>query len=161
VSVNITITTLDPALARELEPFAPRPDLRLEAVRTLAKAGVNVCVNCSPLMPLINDGEENIDAVARAARQAGASAFWANVVFLKDCAKAVFFPYLQESHPHLVKRYQQHFRSSAYLNGPYVDTIHERVKRVKERHGFHLRAERKSPGRTGTLPQLSFQWDAG
>ena len=156
VSVNITITTLDTELARELEPFAPRPDLRLDAVRTLAKVGVSVCVNCSPLMPLINDSEESIDAVARAARQAGATAFWANVVFLKDCAKSVFFPYLQEHHPRLVRRYRQQFQTNSYLKGPYVETIQERVKRIRERHGFHTRPERRN--RAPTLPQLSFQW---
>ena len=159
VSVNITITTLDTELARELEPFAPRPDLRLDAVRTLAKAGVNVCVNCSPLMPLINDSEENIDAVARAARQAGATAFWANVVFLKDCAKSVFFPYLREHRPHLLKRYQRQFQASSYLKGPYVEAIQDRVKRIEERHGFRSGPDRRT--HAPSLPQLSFQWDAG
>jgi DNA repair photolyase len=159
VSVNVTITTLDAGLARELEPFAPRPDLRLDAVRELARAGVKVRVNCSPLMPLINDSEENIDAVARAARQAGATGFWSNAVFLKPCAKAVFFPYLEEHYPHLVRRYRQHFQNSAYLKGPYVETIEERVQGIKARHGFPSRSEsRKGP--QGSVPQLSFQWDA-
>lgn len=48
LSVHVTITTLDPDLARILEPRAPRPDLRLAAVRSLAEAGLRVGLSCSP-----------------------------------------------------------------------------------------------------------------
>src|SRR5271155_1318050 len=51
LSVNITVTTLRPRLARLLEPRAPRPDLRLEAVKQLRQAGLNVGVSASPLLP--------------------------------------------------------------------------------------------------------------
>src|SRR5579871_4574934 len=50
-----TITTLDADLARILEPRAPRPDLRMDAVRTLRQAGVRVGVSCSPVVPGITD----------------------------------------------------------------------------------------------------------
>ena len=154
VSVNITITTLDHDLARQIEPFAPRPDLRLDAVRELVKAGVRVCVNCSPLLPLINDSEASIDAVASAAREAGATAFWSNVVFLKPCARAVFFPFLEEHYPRLVKRYREQFHAGAYLKGPYVEAMNLRVRRIRERHGFDA-----SQARLQAVPQMSFQWD--
>ncbi len=158
VSVNITITTVDRDLARALEPLAPRPELRLQAVRTLAEAGVFVCVNCSPLMPLINDSEQQMDAVAKAAREAGAQALWANVVFLKPCAKAVFFPFLAERFPAALKRYQQHFQGGAHLKGPYVEMIRERVQRVKARHGF-ANQSRESKHPRIQAPQFSFQWE--
>jgi DNA repair photolyase len=154
VSVNITITTLDTALARALEPFAPRPDLRLGAVRQLASAGVFVCVNCSPVMPLINDSEASIDAVARAAKDAGAQAFWSNVVFLKPCAAQVFFPFLADKFPNAVRRYKAAFGKEAYLKGPYLQTIGDRVLRVRERNGFPSRTPR-----TGRGPQMQFSWE--
>src|SRR5205823_9823705 len=65
--VNMTITTLDAELARLLEPRAPRPDLRLDAVRQLAAAGVSVGVFPNPVLPLITDGEASLDSVAAAA----------------------------------------------------------------------------------------------
>lgn len=159
VSVNITITTLDTNLARALEPFAPRPDLRLGAVQRLAEAGIHVCVNCSPVMPLINDSEESIDAVAKAAKDAGARAFWSNVVFLKPCASQVFFPFLEEKFPAAVRRYRAAFGDAAYLKGPYLETIGQRVQRVRDRHGFHSRSrgEGRHPG--GENPQLQFSWE--
>src|SRR5260370_35875730 len=51
LSIHITITTLDAELARILEPRAPRPDLRLDAVRQLSEAGLNVGVRGSPVLP--------------------------------------------------------------------------------------------------------------
>src|SRR2546421_3217769 len=53
ISVHVTITTLNVDLARILEPRAPRPDLRLEAVRRLNQAGINAGVSCSPVIPEI------------------------------------------------------------------------------------------------------------
>jgi DNA repair photolyase len=158
VNVNITITTLDRELARAVEPFAPRPDLRLEAVRALSAAGITVCVNCSPVMPLINDSEESIDAVAKAAREAGATGFWANIVFLRQSAKAAFFPFLKDRFPQAVRRYQQQFDKTSTLKGPYVDLIAQRVRAVKERHGF-LSLTRESRRIPLELPQMGFQWE--
>src|ERR1043166_9057721 len=65
--INMTITTVDAGLARKLEPRAPRPDLRLDAVRTLSSAGLSVGVFLNPIMPCITDSPENMDAVASAA----------------------------------------------------------------------------------------------
>src|SRR5437667_8856030 len=64
ISVHVTITTLNVDLARILEPRAPRPDLRLEAVRRLNQAGINAGVSCSPVIPEITDSPRDLDAVA-------------------------------------------------------------------------------------------------
>src|SRR5437763_12526155 len=70
LSLNITITTLRTRLARMLEPRAPRPDLRLAAVKQLREAGLSVGVSASPLIPGITDREGDLEAVAEAAREA-------------------------------------------------------------------------------------------
>lgn len=68
VSVAISVTTLDPAVARTLEPRAPHPLLRVEAIRRLADAGVPVYASLSPIIPAITDYEiENIVARVAAA----------------------------------------------------------------------------------------------
>src|SRR5207245_10765196 len=76
LSLNITITTLRPRLARLLEPRAPRPDLRLAAVRELREAGLAVGVSAAPLIPGITDPEGDLEAVAEAAREAGSEGGW-------------------------------------------------------------------------------------
>src|SRR5579864_2421023 len=75
LDINITITTLDADLARLLEPRAPRPDLRLAALRKLSEAGITAGVFPNPVMPAITDGDENLEGIARAASESGAQYF--------------------------------------------------------------------------------------
>ena len=146
IHVNMTITTVDPDLARLLEPYAPRPDLRIAAIRTLTEAGIRCGVLCCPLMPLINDSDKSLDAVAHAAAEAGAVSFHGNVLFLKPCAKQVFLPFVEQRFPALARRYRERFARSAFLRGDYPDMVQKRVRDVRERHGltcrsFHYEAE--------------------
>ena len=95
----MTVTTADARLARLLEPYAPRPDLRFAAMRTLTSAGVRVVVLACPVMPLLNDSRPSLEAVAADARAAGAQYMYGNVLFLKPCAQKAFFPFLDEHYP--------------------------------------------------------------
>lgn len=134
--VNMTITTLDAELARLLEPRAPRPDLRLAAVERLAQTGISVGVFANPIMPLLTDSENNLDRLAGAAAKAGATYFGGGLLFLMPSAQKVFFPFLKERFPHLLKRYRERFEKNAYLRGPYQESIRERVRRIRQRHGL-------------------------
>jgi DNA repair photolyase len=136
VSVNMTITTLDTSLAPLLEPRAPRPDLRLKAVRLLADAGIAVGVFPNPIMPMITDQEARLDRLAKAARDHGASYFGGGVLFLQPCSRRVFFPFVAENFPHLLRRYQERYESSAYLRGAYRDMIRERIAGIRDRYGL-------------------------
>jgi DNA repair photolyase len=69
--VGISVTTLDPALARAMEPRAPSPARRLAAIRKLAEAGVPVRVMVAPVVPALTDHE--LEAILQAARDAGAA----------------------------------------------------------------------------------------
>jgi DNA repair photolyase len=136
VRISVTVTTVDGELARLLEPMAPRPDLRLAAVRALSDAGFEVVVGCSPVMPLINDSVESLEGVARAAAAAGADRLWANVLFLKPCAYQVFLPFLEERFPQLVRKYRERYARVAYLRGAYPEMIQQRVEQVRKIHGL-------------------------
>jgi DNA repair photolyase len=136
IHVNMTVTTVDAKLARLLEPRAPRPELRLDAVRRIAGAGVQVGIFANPVMPLITDSEESLDAVAAAAKAAGATFLSGGLLFLKPCSKQVFFPFLEKQFPDLVPEYRRLFDSTAFLRGPYTDTVKERVRQVRARHGL-------------------------
>jgi DNA repair photolyase len=134
--VNITITTLDERLARLLEPRAPRPELRLESVRALADAGIAVGVFANPVMPLLTDTQENLDSLARAAAQAGATFLGGGLLFLKPCSRQVFFPFLEREFPELIPEYRRLFRSAAFLRGQYADSVKTRVRRIRARYGL-------------------------
>ncbi|GJE50356.1 hypothetical protein GOFOIKOB_3403 [Methylobacterium tardum] len=71
ILVALSLPTLDPDLARRLDPRAPRPDKRLAAMRALSAAGVPVMVNVSPIIPGLTDPE--IETILARARENGAS----------------------------------------------------------------------------------------
>ncbi len=145
-SVHMTVTTYDRDLARLIEPMAPRPDLRVGAVRKITSAGLRASVFCSPVMPLINDSDPSIDAVAKAAAKAGSYSFGGNVLFLKDCSRAVFIPFLEQHFPLLVRRYKERYNEkTAYLRGDYPRRIQERIEAIRRRYGFDEKREPKEP----------------
>jgi DNA repair photolyase len=134
--VHMTVTTMDTELARTIECFAPRPDLRVAAVAKLAAAGVRVGIFANPIMPLLTDNEESLERVAEAAAAAGARYFSGATLFLKPCAQAAFYPMLEERFPHLVRKYKERYAVSAYLRGEYPERIRERIARVREKYGL-------------------------
>lgn len=139
VGVTLSITTMKRELARLTEPYAPRPDLRMKAVAKLAAAGVSVGVIANPVLPLLTDSEENLEAVAKAAKLAGAHQFGAHVLFLQPCAQRVFFPFLAEKFPQYLRRYQASFAAGAYLKGKYPARMQKIVNGIRERVGIPAR----------------------
>src|SRR3974390_1780832 len=159
LTLNLTITTLRPRLARLLEPRAPRPDLRLAAVRQLREAGLNVGVSASPLLPGINDGE--MEAVAEASRDAGAQWFYSGVLFLMPSSAKQFLPFIREKFPKLAKQYEQWYAKNGYAPEEYRKKISERVRMIKTKCGFASRSwEGMRVASTGPR-QMKLGWDAG
>jgi DNA repair photolyase len=152
LSVSITITTLDAALARKLEPRAPRPDLRLDALRKLAEAGIDVGVICAPVLPGINDAPAQLDALARAAAQAGARHFYANPLFLKPCSSAIFLPFLEQEFPSLVEDYRRRFSQQAFVSAAYRKRISELTTRLRAKYGIARSYRLQSQAEERALP---------
>jgi DNA repair photolyase len=134
ISIHITITTLDTELARILEPRAPRPDLRLEAVRALAEAGLRVGISCSPVVPGITDAPGDLEALIRAAAESGADYVFANPLFLKPCSAAVFLPFLEQNFPHLTENYRRRYQDRAFLPPAYAKRLSQLVRRLREKY---------------------------
>ena len=134
--VHITITTLDPKLARLLEPRAPRPRAAAGSRAETAEAGIVVGVNPNPIMPGITDDERSLDRLAKACRDAGAVTFGGGPLFLMPSAQKVFFPFLEREFPHLVERYRELYARSAYLGRDYKDVLAARVRKIRDRYGL-------------------------
>ena len=140
--VNITVTTLNTGLARLLEPRAPRPDLRLEAVRRLNQAGISAGVSCSPVLPGITDSARDLGALFQASAEAGAKHIFANPLFLKPCSAAIFMPFLEKEFPQLARSYQDRYRGRAFVTQPYRKRLAGLVQKLREKHGMMNRYER-------------------
>jgi DNA repair photolyase len=143
--VNLTITTLNVELARVLEPRAPRPDLRMEAVRKLNAAGVDAGVSCSPVIPGITDAPRDLEAVVRATAEAGGKHIFANPLFLKPCSAAVFLPFLEKEFPQLAASYQQRYKDRAFLPKTYGKRISQLMARLRQKYGIVRADERYRP----------------
>jgi DNA repair photolyase len=158
LSLNITITTLRPKLARLLEPRAPRPDLRLAAVRQLREAGLAVGVSAAPLIPGITDREGDLEAVGEAAKEAGAQWFWSGVLFLMPSSAKQFMPFVREQFPRLAKQYEDWYRKNGYAPEEYRRKAAERVARIRQKYGFNPRPQHEVQ-RTPQKVQLKLGWD--
>ncbi len=159
LALNITVTTLRPRLARLLEPRAPRPDLRIAAVRQLREAGLRVGVSASPLIPGITDRDGELEAVAEAAHNAGAQWFFSGVLFLMPSSAKQFLPFIREKFPRLTKQYEEWYAKEAYAPEKYRKLIADRVARLKQKYGFDSRPQRETQ-RTTPCAQMKLGWDA-
>ncbi len=160
LTVNITVTTLKPRLARLLEPRAPRPDLRLAAVKKLRDAGLHVGVSASPLLPGITDADGELEGVAAAAKEAGAEWFFSGVLFLMPASARQFLPFIEEKFPGLAKQYREWYAKNGYAPEAYRKKVSERLAHIRQKFGFSSRPwEGERP--SFVQPQMSLVWDAG
>jgi DNA repair photolyase len=138
--LHLTIATPDPALARILEPRAPRPDLRFAAVRRLREAGLTAGILCSPLLPGITDTGAALEEMASRAAQARASFFAAQPLFLKSCSRPTYLSFVREHFPHLVADYERRFATDDFAAPTYRDKLREMVQTACRRHGLAPRS---------------------
>ena len=162
--VHLTITTADTELARKLEPRAPRPDLRFEAVARLREVGIVTGVLCSPLLPGITDTEDALDDVARRAAAAGASFLSAEPLFLKACSRPMYLSFVREHFPALEAEHVERFRHADFASREYRERMATMTDVVCRRHGLRQRstyalltrnadADRRPPSAVRGMPE--------
>ncbi len=151
-AVYVTITTLDPALARILEPRAAAPHRRLRTIRALAQAGIPVGVSVAPQIPFVN---EDMEKVLEAAAEAGATNAFYSVLRLPWELNAVFQQWLELHYPQRAARvmariremhggrdYDADFSTRMKGSGVWAQLLGQRFKKTCERLG--LNRERRS-----------------
>jgi DNA repair photolyase len=136
IGVHVTVTTVDSDLARITEPRAPRPDLRLKAVRKLNEAGISAGVICAPVLPGITDKPKDLEALVKAASEAKATNIFANPLFLKPCSRAIFLPFIQERFPDLVPLYQQLYGERDFGSQSYRKHLTALMSKFKKKYGI-------------------------
>lgn len=102
VHVFLSITTLQPSLARDMEPRTSIPTARLRAIEWLTEAGIPVGVMVAPVIPGLNDSE--IPAILQAAKDAGAQAAAYILLRLPLAVRPVFQEWLERTQPNQVER---------------------------------------------------------
>ena len=154
VTVNVSVPTLDDRVWRTTEPGTAPPRRRLEIVRRLTDAGIDVSVSMAPILPGLSDRPELLDEVVRAARAAGARGIWANLLYLKPGTREHFLAALARDWPEQLDRYEALYRGRAYLPNADVEPVRERVRTLARRHQPERRAPRLVPAPRAEPAQL-------
>lgn len=154
VKIGFSITTVDPALARRIEPDTPPPHKRLRVMERLAAAGVPVGVLMAPILPGLNDDEASLRAVVRAAAEHGATFLTTGVLRLQGSVKSVYGSFLRADSPELLPLYRRMY-PGAYAPRQYQDRIYARIAELKERYGFTDRARPIGVSRAARSPSSS------
>lgn len=121
--VNISIPTLDGRIWRALEPGAPPPAARLEAVRRLNAAGIRTGVFVAPILPGLTDQEAGLTALLAAARDAGAPYALPAVLRLAPGVREWFLPHLDRHFPRLSLPYRRGYRQGAEAPAGYRNRV--------------------------------------
>ena len=135
VSVTFSIPTLDDEVWRRTEPSTAHPRQRLKAVKKLVDAGIKTGVGMAPILPGISDKPEQLREVVKAAREAGATGVWTNVLFLRPGTREHFLEHLAEDWPELLPHYRQLYRSRAYLPAEETKPVRRQVSALAREFG--------------------------
>ena len=139
-SITFSVPTLDPEVWRRTEPGTAPPRQRLRALTTLVEAGLDVGVGMAPILPGISDSPESMTAVVRAAREAGATGIWANLLYLRPGTREHFLENLARDWPDLLSRYERLYAGRSYLGKRELDPVRRQVSEL--RHRYDLRDRR-------------------
>jgi DNA repair photolyase len=136
VSVTFSVPTLDEEVWRKTEPGTAHPRQRLRALAELVDAGVKAGVGMAPILPGISDRPEQLAEVVRAARAAGATGVWANVLFLRAGTREHFLTCLARDWPEELERYERLYAARAYLGADVVKPVRQAVSELAREHGI-------------------------
>ena len=141
VSVTFSVPTVDEEVWKRTEPSTAHPRQRLKAVKTLVEAGIDARVGMAPILPGISDRPEQLREVVRAAREAGATGIWANLLFLRPGTREHFLTHLAEDWPEQVPLYQEIYAGKAYLGAELMKPVRGEVSRLAREYGIRDRRE--------------------
>jgi DNA repair photolyase len=143
VSVAFSVPTVDREVWARTEPGTAPPRQRLRALATLVDAGIKAGVGMAPILPGISDRPEQLEAVVRAAREAGAASIWVNLLYLKPGTREHFLECVARDFPDQLERYESLYAGRAYLPAAEQEPVRRTVTELRIRHG--VRDRRTSP----------------
>ena len=144
VGVTFSIPTLDPEVWRKTEPGTAPPRQRLRAIRTLIDAGIDASVGMAPILPGLSDDPHKMADVIRAARDAGATAVWTNVLYLRPGTREHFLENLARDWPELLPAYERLYDGRAYVTKDVLDPVKQQVRELAKQHGIADRRPRRA-----------------
>jgi DNA repair photolyase len=133
ISANFSIGTVDEEVWRKTEPGTPHPMKRIEVVKMLNEAGIPCGVLMAPILPGISDSPEQLRATVRAIAQAGAIHISPIILHLRPGVREVFLPWLEETYPHLVHKYEALYNTRSSIPKTAAEPVYKTVSQFKAR----------------------------
>jgi DNA repair photolyase len=143
--VQLSLITVDRELARRIEPRAPTPEARLRAMRRLREAGIDVGVNCMPVLPGITDQPQALESLVTAVADTGVTHLAACALRLQPAARTRYLPMVREHFPALVERYASTYRDQTHVGERYRVGLSAYMKALCARYGLTTRRRDPSP----------------
>ena len=143
VGVTFSIPTVDPEVWRLTEPGTAPPAKRLRALRTLVDAGIDASVGMAPILPGLSDDPAKLADVVRAARDAGATSVWTNVLYLRPGTREHFLDNLARDWPALLPMYERLYAGRAFVAKDVVEPVRARVRELART--YDVRDRRTNP----------------
>ena len=138
--VNFSISTLDENLARIVEPGAPKPSERLEAMQKIREEGILAGISYVPVLPFLSDSEEDLSEMIKNAKDYGASfVFVGSLTLFGNGAadsKTLYFKFLEKYYPELLPKYESLYKHSFAPSKEYEKRLKEKSKRLCEKYGI-------------------------
>jgi len=132
VIISFSISTLDEQLAKQLEPGAPLPLQRLEALKQCVENNFLCGVNAMPLLPFISDTDQELEKIIAAAKEYGAKYILTSglTLFGKDerDSKQLYFRFLRTRYPHLLEKYEMMYGSVYYPSWKYQNDLKRKTE---------------------------------
>lgn len=136
LSVHVSLIWPRAELLRRIEPWAPPPAVRIEVMRRLAEAGLDVALALAPILPAITDNESDVDELLGEVRAAGVTRMFWNILFLRSPTKEKYLRWLAAEFPRYLEGYRRAYGRRVYLGGAYRERVRALVERLRERHGL-------------------------
>ena len=138
VTVNISLATADPRLARLLELRSPVPSARLRALHRLIQGGIHAGLLVAPIIPGVTDDWAGLARLMEAAKEAGARYVVGSALRLGPAARHRFLPFLTKEFPALAERYRRHYAGKDHVSPGYQDALNRRLRLLKQTYGFSI-----------------------
>jgi DNA repair photolyase len=139
VIVSFSFSTLDGELAEIIEPGAPSPMERLETMKEFSDAGFKTGIINMPVLPFLSDSDEAIQSMVKTAKNYGAHYVLYSGLTLygtdNDDCKTLYFNFLREHHPELLKEYEKLFQKSFASSKNYQHDVASRFSEISHEYG--------------------------
>ena len=136
LTINISIISMDATLLRRIEARSPAPAARMRALEKLARAGLHAGVMIAPVVPGVSDDVAHLEALLRAAKDAGARFAHAAPLRLYGGVKRRFMPVVAQEFPELLPKYEKAYDRNGIVSGVYSGALKRRIAMLRRKVGL-------------------------